>query len=227
MSTGAAARASISDKISGQFKEQYQGSGSAFGWQCVEYPKQNLLIINVPIAERTRQHQYVLNINTGAWCRFTGINVGCWSLLGDSIYCGGNDGIVYKYDVAHLDAGIDNITATLQSAYDIFGSVGTKRFTLARPLFLAPAGYSPPVTIQTDYDTSEPAINVVAAATGGTQWDAAQWDSFQWAGGATPSLGWQGVIGEGRAASVAFGVSAREELVYNGVDLGFERGGYL
>lgn len=227
LSPGATARASISDKISGQFKEQYQASGTAFGWQCIEYPKQNLLIINVPIAERTTQHQYVMNINTGAWCRFTNINVGCWSLLGDNLYCGGNDGVVSRFGVSHLDAGSTNITATLQSAYDVFGVVQTKRFTLARALFLAPAGYNPPVTIQTDYDTSEPAISVVAAATGGTQWNAAQWDSFQWAGGATPSLGWQGVTGEGRAASVAFGVSAREELVYNGVDLGFERGGYL
>ncbi len=98
---------------------------------------------------------------------------------------------------------------------------------MARPLFLAPSGYNPPVTIQTDYDTSEPAVSVVSVQTGGTQWNAAQWDTFQWAGGAVPSLGWQGVTGEGRAASIAFGVSAQEELTYNGADIGFERGNYL
>lgn len=226
MTQGAASRIAFTDKISGAFREQYQATGTAFGWQCIEYPKQNLLIINVPIAERTTQYQYVMNINTGAWCRFTGINAGCWSLLGDVLYFGGNGGVVYKFDSGHLD-GSSNITATMVSAYHMCGSPKNKRFTLARPLFLAPSGYNPPVTIQTDYDTSEPAISVVAAAAGGTQWDAAQWDSFQWAGGSTPSLGWQGVTGQGRAASVAFGVSAREELVFNGVDVGFEVGGYL
>lgn len=226
MTTGASSRAAFTDKISGQFREQYQASGTAFGWQCIEYPKQNLLIINVPILERSQQHQYVMNINTGAWCRFTGINAGCWSLYGDNLYFGGNDGVVRRFDSGHLD-GSANITGTLQSAYGIFGSVQAKRFTMARPLFLAPSGYNPPVTIQTDYDTSEPAVNVVSVQTGGTQWDAAQWDAFQWAGGAVPSLGWQGVTGEGRAASIAFGVSSREELTYNGADIGFERGTYL
>lgn len=226
MTQGAAGRVSFTDKISGAFREQYQASGTSFGWQCIEYPKQNLLIINVPIAERTTQYQFVMNINTGAWCRFTGINAGCWALLGDVLYLGGNDGVVRKFDSGHLD-GTSNITGTVQSAYSVFGTQHNKRFTLARPLFLAPTGYNPPVTMQTDYDTSDPAVAVVAAAAGGTQWDAAQWDSFQWAGGAVPSLGWQGVSGEGRAASVAFGVSAREELVYNGCDIGFERGNYL
>lgn len=226
MSQGAATRASFTNKISVQFKEQYQSSGNAFGWQCIEYPKQNLLLINVPIAERTTQHQYVMNINTGAWCRFTGIDAGCWGLLGDALFFGGNDGVVRRFDSGHLD-GTANITATLQSAYTDLRTVQTKRFTLARPNFLAPTGYNPPITIQTDYDTSEPSVSVVAAASGGTQWDAGQWDSFQWAGGATPSLGWQGVTGSGRAASVAFAVSAREELVYNGVDLAYERGSHL
>lgn len=226
LSAGAAVRASFTDKISGQFREQYFSTGTAFGWEVLEYPRRNLLIINVPIAERTTQHQYVMNIVTGAWCRFTGIGAGCWSLLGDNLYFGGNDGVVRKFDSGQLD-GTSSITGILQSAYGTFGSPASKRFTLARPLFLAPSNYNPPVTVQIDYDTSTPAINIVAAATGGTQWDAAQWDTFQWAGGATPSLGWQTVVGEGRAASIAFGVSSQEELTYNGADIGFERGNYL
>lgn len=224
--TGSASRSAFTDKISGQFRDQYQASGTAFGWQCIEYPKQNLLIINVPISERATQHQYVMNINTGAWCRFTGINAGCWSLLGDNIYFGGNDGVVRKFDVNNLD-GTTNITAVHQSAYTKLGSPNVKRVTTARPLFNAPAGYNPPVSILVDYDTAEPSINTVAVAAGGTQWDAAQWDSFQWAGGAVPSLGLQGAAGVGRAISIAFGISAREELIYNGADIGYEQGGYL
>jgi hypothetical protein len=88
MTEGSAKRASFTDKISGQFRDQYQTTGALFGWQCVEYPKENILLVNVPIAERQTQHQYVMNINTGAWCRFTGVNAGCWSLLGDALYFG-------------------------------------------------------------------------------------------------------------------------------------------
>jgi len=67
----------------------------------------------------------------------------------------------------------------------------------------------------------------VAAASGGTQWDAGQWDTFQWAGGAVPSLSWQSLFGIGRAGSIGFGVSSPEELIYNGADVGFEAGSVL
>jgi hypothetical protein len=81
--------------------------------------------------------------------------------------------------------------------------------------------------VQTDYDDSTPSINTVAASSGGTQWDVAQWDTFQWAGGSVPSIHWQGVQGNGRAVSIAFGVSSSEPLVYNGADIGFETGNWL
>jgi hypothetical protein len=40
-------------------------------------------------------------------------------------------------------------------------------------------------------------------------------------------LRWQGVKGNGRAVSVAFGVSSSEGLIYNGTDIGFEVGSWL
>lgn len=226
MSEGAAARSAFTDKISGQFKEQFFTTGSLFGWQCIEYPRGNLLIINVPLTERVAQHQYVMNINTGSWCRFTGINAGCWSILGTNIYFGGNDSKVYRFDNGNIDIST-NIVGTVQHAYSLFKTIQTKRFTMARPIFNAPAAYNPPVVVLTNYDTSPPAINVLVASSSGTQWNAGQWDTFQWAGGSVTTLGWQGIAGEGRAGSIAFGVSASEELIYNGCDVGYEKGGVL
>jgi len=224
MTQGSARRVSFTDKISGQFRSQYQTTGTSFGWQCLEYPKENLLVINVPIAERVTQHQYVMNVNTGAWCRFTNINAGCWALLGDALYFGGNDGVVYKYN--GTQDGSSNIVSLHQSAYTTLGSPKNKRFLRVRPKFLAPTGYDPPITVKTDYDDSIPAVNTVATATGGTQWNAGQWNSFQWAGGSVTSQHWQGISGQGSAVSVAFGVSSADTLTYNGTDLGFEAGNF-
>jgi hypothetical protein len=134
--------------------------------------------------------------------------------------------VIYKFGVGNLDDA-SNILAVHQSAYSKFGDIRNKIFKQARPNFLAPTGYNPPIAIQTNFDESEPSVTTIAASTSGTQWDEAQWDTFQWAGGSEPSLGWQGVIGEGMAASVAFGVSSSEELIYNGTDVGFETGDYL
>lgn len=226
-SSGASSRNAFTDKIGGAFKDQYFASGTAFGWQCIEYPRKNLLFVNVPISERSTQYQYVMNINTGAWCRFTGINSGCWQLLGDDLYFGGNDAVIYKFDAGSDSDNGSRITATMQTAYSMFRTPRTKRIVSARPIFNAPAGYNPPVTIQTDYDTSEPSVNTVAVQTGGTQWDAAQWDSFQWAGGSVPSLAWQGARGTGMAISIAFGIASSEKLFYNGCHVGFEVGNVL
>jgi hypothetical protein len=226
MSPGAAARTAFTDKISGQFKTQFQTTGTLFGWSVVEYSRGNLLIVNVPIVERSTQHQYVMNENTGAWCRFTGINGGCWAVFGTDIYIGTNDARVLKFDASRLD-DTANIIGTLQHAYSTFKSPNNKAFTMARPIFNAPSAYNPPITILTDYDISAPDTTVLAASTSGTLWDTAQWDTFQWAGGSVTTLGWQGVTGEGRAASAAFSVSSSEEIFYNGTDIGFEMGSDL
>lgn len=225
-SEGAAIQSSITDKISGYFREQYAAVGTLFGWEVEEYPGENLLVVNVPKVERSEQEQAIMNIHTGAWCRFTGINAGCWRRFGDDIYFGGNNGVVYKYGGEPTDDG-ENIIATLQSAYSTFGSPKTKRFSMARPLFISPGGYDPPVTVQVDYDTSIPTVTVSEASTAGTEWDVGLWDTFLWAGGAEPSVRWQGIFGEGRAASIAFGISSSEELIYNGCDVGYEQGNFL
>ena len=226
LSPGAAARSSFTDKISGRFKAQFFATGTLFGWQVIEYPRGNLVIVNVPIGERTEQQQYVMNEITGSWCRFTNINAGCWSLFGTDVYFGGNDAKVYKFDSGTMDGSV-NVEGTIQHAYTTLKNVNTKRFSLARPIFSAPSAFNPPVTILTDYDTSIPATTAIAASTSGTQWDVGFWDTFQWAGGSVTTLQWQTVRGEGRAVSAAFSVSSSEPILYNGTDLGYEVGNVL
>jgi hypothetical protein len=221
MSPGAAAKSAITDKISGQFKSQSFTTGTAFGWEAVEYPRGNLLVVNVPTAERVTQHQYVMNELTGAWCRFTGINAGCWAVHADNLYFGGNDGKIYRYDTEQTDNG-SNIIGTIQHAYSAFGSPHIKRYTMARPIFNS-ATSTPPITILTDYDTGVPQVTVVHTDPTGTQWDEAQWDAFQWAGGTVTSQAWIGTAGEGRSGSVAFAVSSSEQMYYNGTDVRIER----
>src|SRR5262249_37724949 len=151
-SPSGAGKSAITDKIVGAFRDSYRSAGTNHGWQLIEYPKQNLLVANVPIAERVTQHQYVMNTNTGAWCRFTGMNANCSALLGAALYFGGNNegagqtGVVYRYDSDYLD-GASPVVATIQTAYSTFGTAANKLFTLARPLFLSPPSYTPQVSI--------------------------------------------------------------------------------
>jgi len=79
-----------SGTISGVINEAFSAAASLystnFGWQIVCSPADNLLIVNVPITSYTQSQQYVMNLNTKAWCKFTGWNAAAWELLDDQLY---------------------------------------------------------------------------------------------------------------------------------------------
>jgi hypothetical protein len=218
---GQATSSAITDKVIGAFRDAYSLAGTAFGWQCFEYPKKNLLIINIPETERTVQNQFIMNIRTGAWAKFKNINAGCWSLMGDIPFFGGNDGKVYKFDTDFNDDG-DSITATMQTAFSDFGSPFEKRFTMARGLFLAPLGYSPNISIKLDYDTDLANLVTINNSGGGAEWDVSDWDTTAWGLSPVPSLLWQTINGLGVVGSIAFSLSTQSTISFNKADLLFE-----
>lgn len=223
---GQATSSSITDKIISAFRDAYTVAGTSFGWQAIEYPKRNLLIINVPVLERTTQVQFVMNTRTGAWCKFNSINAACWSLFGDALYFGGNDGIVSQYDADYNDNGA-SIVGTLQTAFSNFGTSANKRFTMARALFLSPSGYAPRILVKTDYNTSISDLAIIDTDASGVAWDDSLWDVAEWGPSQVPSLPWQTVNGIGTVGSLAFSVSAQSSIAYNGADVMFEIGGML
>jgi hypothetical protein len=218
---------SVTDKINGAFKEYYLRGGNFFGWQVIEYPKAELIIINAPYAERATQHQFVMNARTGAWCRFTGLNGGCWGTLGSNVYFGDNSGNVWQYDVQYNDGGAA-ITATVQQAYADAGTPQNKRFVAARPIVEAPSGIVPAVVIKLDYDTSAPSIPLSSFAPAASAfWDAALWNVSFWDEPLVPSLNWQSLSGMGRVGSIAMAFATANSVSVNGMDIIFEPGGYF
>lgn len=215
----------ITDKISGAFETAYAACGTSFGWQILEHPRTGLLIVNVPLQERTTQEQYVFGEKTGAWQRFTGFGAGCFSLMGTDLFYGGNDGTVWKVD-GFDDAGLP-ILATYRHAFLDLGSPLSKIFQLARPRMKAPPGFVPAVQIRTDFDESPIDYIIISARADGDRWDSASWDEARWGSDNMASQIWQGVAGSGTTASVAFRVAGLAPVALNGVDVTFEAGGYL
>ncbi len=223
---GQRAASTITDKVLGGIREAHIQSGTLFGWQAFEYPKKNLLILNYPLDERAIQHQFVLNTRTGAWCKFTDVNAGCWSLLGDDAFFGGNDGKVYKFDEGHDDDG-EPIVAIMQSSFQDYGVIGNKSFTMVRGLFLAPEGYSPEISVKVDYDTSLTDLVVINVTSDLPDWDDNFWDVALWGPAQVPSLPWQTLWGTGVVGSIAFSVSTNTAIAFNKADMVFEPGGIL
>lgn len=119
---------------------------ATFGWQGTLYPKGGLAIINVPSAPAV---QYVQNVQTGAWCRFTGMDAACWGVANNTAYyASGSD--VFQWDVGGDDAG-SAITYDLKTAFTDFRTKGQKRFTALRPLMSTVGWILPAVEIDVDY----------------------------------------------------------------------------
>lgn len=217
---------SITDKIAPTFREAYERASDNFGWQIMEYPARNLLLINVPLAERSEQVQYVANVRSGAWCRFTNMNAGCWELFNGQLYFGANDGTVYEYTLTNFQDRGEPINATVQMAFQDFDTPANKRFIEARPLIQGPPSYAPQVTIRLDYDVSLLEPESVPVSSVGAEWDVAFWDEAEWGIDRVPNLFWQGLKGIGRAGSVAFAVGSEGPMTFNQIDVVFETGGF-
>lgn len=218
-------KVAITDRIRNAFTSAYTEAPTAMGWQCAEYPVGKLLILNVPVVENTESVQFVMNSNTGAWCRFTGINTGVWSLKGTELFFGGVDGTVYKYGGSSDNGNaIDGLSA---SAFDDFGTPMTKCFKRIRPQFFGPSGYRPAIALRLDYADEYTIYNAASFVSSGTAWDEGLWDDSPWASPAQASALWQGITGEGFTAGIVVRLTSTEPITYNGSKILFETGDQL
>lgn len=218
------AQAAATDKIREAYNEIVAVSRDFHGWQIVESPEEQMLIVNIPVAERVTAYQYVMHTATGAWCRFTGINAGCWAYFDGGLYFGGHDGTVNTYAGAR-DDNADEIDGVIQHAFSAMGTANTKIIDRVRPITFGPSHYIPGVGVRLDYDDAQLSISASPYQTVGPEWDRVYWDQEYWGEELVPGLVWQMVAGEGMVASVAVAIASSESVTYNGCLVSYRTGG--
>lgn len=218
-------KAAISAKIQYAVSSAISSYSGNFGWQVLNFPKNNMLILNVPVGTGSQQ-QYVMNTLTGAWCNFTGWAANCWALYQDSAYFGGN-GIVALAFSGYTDNG-SIITADGLQAFDYFRSPGNrKRFTMLRPVFRASAAPQAQASINVDFDTNTPPATLAFSPSVAGTWDNATWDRSQW-GGLDIYKNWQGAAGSGYSgAPRVICATGGADVRWVSTDIVFERGSVL
>lgn len=211
-----ASQVSFSDKIRGLVLERTKDGRNKFGWQSVIYGRGGYAIFNVPVAQQFEQH--VVNVSTGAWCRFTNIRAFCWSLFGDRLYFGSDEG-VFLFDEGYADNGI-HICGVVEQAYSNLGNPNLKRIQLINPRTKASAKYALVVYTNMDFDSKDQAYAENIGTGGITKWDKASWSSLKnqigtkWATlkGKIRSQ-WIGNSATGFKASVVFKTKTRGNLI--------------
>lgn len=181
----AAQRAAFTANIRKAFNDQYLLTGSVFGWQIIVWPAAHMAIINVPIVDGVTYYQFVMNVVTGAWCRFKGIDSVCWTASRDSLYWGTTDSRVMLFGRTSQDDG-NAIDAVCIGAFTPLKHPGRVKHTKMAQVFTRGSGaFTLGVNLATDFTPTElPAQEQgFAAGTGGDTWDDALWNSAVWGGG--------------------------------------------
>ena len=214
-------RIALSDKIQQAVSEAVTNYGSNFGWQLLSFPKENMLILNVPVSAGSAQEQYVMNTITRAWGQFQGWTANCWELFNDDPYFGGNT-FVGRAWYTNADNG-SAIQGYCLQAFSDFGAPGlNKRATAMRPYVLTngtPQIYS---GINWDFNSANPTSPLSFTPTTYGQWDSGVWDSAIWGSDLAPSYALQGVTGSGHYGAPVFKSASsgiQVQLVSNDISL--------
>ncbi len=200
----------VSNKIDSAARLSIATSPNMFGWQAMLYPTGNKLFINVPTTENSTAYQFVMNTITGAWCRYLGWNANVFETVQDSLYFGGNGGIVYQAEYGTDDDGAA-IAGQMIPAFNYFGErVRRKRFSQVRPTIIGLKDANVLLELVTDLNVGTSARSPsLSTASGLPLWDVSAWDVTRWAPSRYAISNWQMVSGIAFAASVRLQVTCK------------------
>lgn len=217
----------ITDKIRNLLNADLQLHGTRYGWALTLHPSGSKLLVNVPTLENTTARQYAMNVQTGAWCRFTGWNAFSFEVARDQLYFGGN-GVLAKADQASAKKdGESAIACEARQAFSYLGTRGrTKHLKLMRPTLALTGPVSLGMSVDLDFSDSTPqAYLSISGATGDPfagAWDAA------WGGALSMYSYWHTVLGEGHAVAPRLKLLASDiDLSWSATDLVYETGSAL
>ncbi len=201
----------FSDNIRGLVISRTSKGKDKFGWQGIIYTKKGYGIFNVPVNNQFEQH--VININTGAWCRFVNIPSICWCIFEDNLYFGSHDGI-YKYDTQYSDCGVA-IDGVVEQAFSNLQTPQIKKVTLINPRLSTSSSFDLTVYVDTDYKKRNLSYVNNIPVPEGSLWNTSYWNVTYWTNDATEEIQSQWIMcsGVGFMISVVFKTTTSGVLI--------------
>lgn len=223
-------RGMISNKIEQAFIDAAAANKTREGWQVVYYPKRQMLLVNVPITDAVT-HQYVMNVESKAWCRFTGLNGKCFGVYDSDLYFGDGAGNVREGDTSSTDNG-SPVEADAQTAYSYFGDQfrGTlKRVPALRPVFRGEEAVQVGIAPQFDFQTTPATVSTLTLSPVTDAWEDVDvnweaWDEAWEGAGLTSFSKWFLTNGMGYAVGSRVRADVSEPLEWHSTTYQLELG---
>lgn len=221
----------LSIKVQNLISELTSAGSSREGWEMVNYPSANMIIINVPGVESSQNAQLVLNTVRQSWCTFSGMAATSWISTRETLLFG-MSGSVYRAWEGNKDereydsTGGVPITGSVQQAFSFFDKISQeKHFKMVRPSFLTDGNFDYNIGINVDYTFDEVDAPGQQVAVNYGIWDDSEWDDSQWSGGTNSSAEWYGVVGIGFNASLIMTLTSTSSVTWVSTNWLYEAGG--
>jgi hypothetical protein len=199
-------------------------------WQVMIWPRQRACFVAVPANTGDKVITPIVNVQTGAWCQYTGMPITCMVVFGDRFFWGDGNGKVYEAESSGMDDGLP-FTATYVPLFDDLKSPATRKFAKqARAVVIAPRPLGDKLSCQADYDITIPAAPDDTAAIAASQWGVGIWGEAVWSDTSQRYTyqAWRSVSATGYALAPCYQITsgsvspADAELVR--IDLTYEQG---
>lgn len=154
----------LSALIAPAFVELVNQTGILKGWQAFEHPGGNALVVNVPANEFGTSYQYVMNLSTMAWSRFTGWNGYQFAIFDQELYLGMTGRVAKAWKDGNDFGG--SITTVARCAY-FYASprARLKEWKLLQPVLSLNGQVSLSLGLDTDFSTQTP-LNSITIGSG-------------------------------------------------------------
>jgi hypothetical protein len=236
----AAAEKSYSRRIRRAYSDAVRLGVDEYGWQLETHPRNQMALLNIPALSGIPEQQFVFNVTTGAWARWTNLPAICWLQFQGSLYFGGTAGTVFQADTGASDNGAA-IPCRMLPAFDDLGAPGRIKYITgivpilssdvpnddARPSVVCAVDY-----VEPDYQNRVAGEISLGAGNFGI-WDVTNWDQCVWFGQSTTRK-WRSGGGVGKAISPAFevdlaSVASGSNFIYKviGFDIVYQVGAQL
>lgn len=200
-------------------------------WEVVKFTRRGYAIVSLPVTSPGQDPiAFVVNTDTGQWCRFIGWDMRCQLLHNDQLFFGTSDGRVMLADIGGSDDGRP-IYYTLVANPEYLGDrVGPKTIMQARGIFRGTTPYIAKISVSMDYKVALPSPPDTADDVQSSSWDAGKWDQATWdAATSLPSVSsrWVSIGRFGTAmqyqVQITGALTPFPDTEFLGLDLTFER----
>lgn len=224
----------VSNKIQLEVTDRIIEIGPNSGWRISRYPREQMMIFTIPRTGEARS-MHVLNINTGAWCQFTGFLPTAWGLMNGMAYFGeAGDGVsvtakIYLFGSGATDDNGTSIRCAAQTAWSSWGSPGViKHVQLLKPFVSSRANPSISINVGSDYNPLYLGTFSGTTAATAAVWDEAIWNQVVWSNADQTFARWFSRNAVGEAIGLVLAVDASQfESRWNQTTVMYTVGGYL